>query len=279
MILAIDADTIKKAATFLASIGVIFLVKYAYRRHEVTELRRRTTRGQHKESAIIKNGYETRDNVCRDAISDMAWACARDCEGDGNQKLQNRDRDFSDASTTSSESEDSSTARLELSSSFTQDTDSCAKDTPRQCIIKKLQRTQDTAQIEFFLPQLNAWCQCKDCTRAMVVHHDKYAVQNLCCLLRPWQVAFLAKQNIYTAGDLLQLKSRDAMQLCKSMVSWRKENGMDGRRKKACQVALHIWIRACALLKAEVARLGRGRFVGGRSRLFFVELSHNSSSS
>jgi hypothetical protein len=136
------------------------------------------------------------------------------------------------------------------STAFPQDT--CANDIHRQCTIKWLRGRQDTPHIDFFLPQLNAWCQCKDCTRTMVTHHAKHAEQNLCCILRPWQVVFLAKQNIHTAGDLLQLKSRDAKQVCKSMVNWRKENGMDGHSKKACLVALHIWVRACALLKAVV---------------------------
>jgi hypothetical protein len=76
--------------------------------------------------------------------------------------------------------------------------------------------------------------------------------QDICCILRPWQVVFLAKQNIHTAGDLLQLKSRGAEQVCKSMANWRTENGMDGHSKKACLVALHVWVRACALLKAVV---------------------------
>jgi hypothetical protein len=252
-------------------------------------LRRRTARDQREEIAIIKKGCGTRENFDQDSTRDMAWACgrAREDESDGNKKMwQNREEDFSDVSTTSSESDESTifaqetcakdtsttSSESEDSTVFDQDTcakdtsttsseiddstvfaqDTCANDTHRRCIIKKLRGRQETAQIDLFLPQLNAWCQCKNCTRTILAHHAKYAEQNLCCLLRPWQVVFLAKQNIHTAGDLLQLKSRDAKQVCKSMVNWRKENGMDGHSKKACLVALHIWVRACALLKVVV---------------------------
>jgi hypothetical protein len=143
MILSIDTGTIKKAAALSASIGAIFIARSAYHKHKVTELRLRTTRAQHEESAIVKKGCGTRENVDQDLASGMAWACARarEDESHGNQKkLQN-----SDVSTTSSESGDSTV--------FAQDT--CDNDNYRQCIIKKLRGRQDTAHIDFFLWYLN----------------------------------------------------------------------------------------------------------------------------
>jgi hypothetical protein len=85
-------------------------------------LRRRTARGQREEIAIIKKSCGTRENVDQDSTRDTVWVCARarEDESDDNQKmLQHRGEDFSDVSTTISESDESTV--------FAQET--CAKDT------------------------------------------------------------------------------------------------------------------------------------------------------
>ena len=121
------------------------------------------------------------------------------------------------------------------------------------CLFSSPVFAQQRDQMEFFLP---AACSCPKCraelaaaaaTAAADGGDDDAAAADLTSLktiLRPWQVEFLASEDITTAQALVNVE-KDAerrQKLCKQMKRWRKERDLPAKTI-SCLMACCIWAK------------------------------------
>lgn len=94
---------------------------------------------------------------------------------------------------------------------------------------------------EFYLPQVGVACSCG---RKQALPDDVDPCE-LSCILRNWQVTFLASVGIRDGYDLIHAYKERPRELAKLLKQWRKAKGLSSAKTSSCSIALHIWSRTC----------------------------------
>jgi hypothetical protein len=124
---------------------------------------------------------------------------------------------------------------------------------------------------DFYLPAISVDCSCGKVKNSSVFSESDPS--ELCCILRPWQVRFLASLKIHNTIDFLHACKERIRELAKHMRRWRRVQGMLSVKTKSCNVALYIWSRTCRAVLRSVS-LQRANGVTRPVRPSFLELAN-----
>jgi hypothetical protein len=109
--------------------------------------------------------------------------------------------------------------------------------------------------VEFYLPKLGICCKCGNGPKSSPIIDGTALV----CILRPWQVAFLASIEIFDSIDFIHAFKERSGTISKQMRRWRRANSMLAVKTKSCMIALHIWYRtATSVLRSMREQHARG---------------------
>ena len=128
--------------------------------------------------------------------------------------------------------------------------------------------------VNFFLPKLGMACNCSNKQASDNDLVEGSESTDLVNILRPWQVDFLASQNLHTALEFVHTFNQTRSTMERKMRLWRKEQGLPSVKTKSCGIALHIWARTCKSVVRSV-RKQRAQGVKPTNRPEFLQLTQD----
>jgi uncharacterized protein YgbK (DUF1537 family) len=104
---------------------------------------------------------------------------------------------------------------------------------------------ESAEQAEFFLPNLSPAGPYEHGVRNSEM--SDASICDLKSILRPWQVDFLASLRIKTAGEFVEIHTKDGCEssLARKMRRWRRKQKLPSVKTRSCAIALLIWARTC----------------------------------